>query len=66
MDYTLANVPGMEFGSVFITDTKENLAASAVAAGWAKVSPLDSSPGCRVIQRVSAGTRTTRWHAKDC
>ncbi len=37
VDYTLANVAGMEFGSVFITEKGENLAAASVAAGWAKV-----------------------------
>lgn len=36
MDYKLDNVPGREFGSVFLTPQNENLALSVVAAGWAK------------------------------
>lgn len=38
VDYTLPTAPGMEFGSVFIREKPENLAALVVAAGWAKVS----------------------------
>ena len=37
MDYTLENVPGREFGSIFLTEKTENLALSVVSAGWSKV-----------------------------
>ncbi len=37
VDYTLPAAPGMEFGSVFVGEKNENVAAAVVAAGWAKV-----------------------------
>ncbi|KAK9813035.1 hypothetical protein WJX72_007851 [[Myrmecia] bisecta] len=37
VDYTLENIPGREFGSVFIGEANENLAMSVVAAGWSKI-----------------------------
>ena len=40
VDYTLENVPGREFGSVFLTDKNENLAVAVVSSGWSKVSIL--------------------------
>ncbi len=40
VDYKLDNVPGREFGSVFLTPQNENLALSVVAAGWAKARVL--------------------------
>lgn len=38
VDYTLENVPGREFGSVFLTEKNENLAVAVVSSGWSKVS----------------------------
>lgn len=40
VEYTLDNIPGREFGSIFIGAQNENVAASVVAAGWAKVRAL--------------------------
>ena len=40
VDYTLENVPGREFGSVFIGPQSENVAVRVVAEGWAKVCAL--------------------------
>lgn len=37
VDYTLENIPGREFGSVFLTDKNENLALAVVSSGWSKV-----------------------------
>ena len=37
VDYTLENVPGREFGSVFLTEKNENLALIVVSSGWSKV-----------------------------
>ena len=37
VDYTLENVPGREFGSVFLTDKNDNLAVAVVSSGWSKV-----------------------------
>ena len=37
VEYTLDNIPGREFGSVFIGPQNENVGTSVVAAGWAKV-----------------------------
>lgn len=70
MDYTLANVPGMEFGSAFITDKAENLAAASVAAGWAKVKlmpwpvlprgcALGSSLVCQTLRQLPMGIATS-------
>ena len=36
VDYTLENIPGREFGSVFISPNNENLALRIVSEGWAK------------------------------
>ena len=53
VDYKLDSVPGREFGSVFLA-SNENLALSAVAAGWAKARASQASleqqspyPTCR-------------------
>lgn len=37
VDYTLENIPGREFGSVFIGPSNANVALSVVSEGWAKV-----------------------------
>ena len=37
VDYTLENIPGREFGSVFVGPTSENVALRVVSEGWAKV-----------------------------
>lgn len=37
VDYTLENIPGREFGSVFLTEKNVNVAVAVVAAGWSKV-----------------------------
>jgi hypothetical protein len=37
VDYTLENIPGREFGSVFLTDKNDNLALAVVSSGWSKV-----------------------------
>ena len=37
VDYTLENIPGREFGSVFIGTPPENVALTVVKQGWAKV-----------------------------
>lgn len=37
VDYVLENIPGREFGSVFIGNTPENVALSVAAKGWARV-----------------------------
>ena len=42
VEYTLDNIPGREFGSIFIGAQNENVAASVVAAGWAKVRVIGS------------------------
>lgn len=39
VDYTLEQAGGKEFGTVFINE-KENVAATLLAAGWAKVRRL--------------------------
>eukprot|EP00884_Botryococcus_braunii_P011096 jgi/Botrbrau1/19989/Bobra.0796s0002.1 len=39
--YTLENVPGREFGSVFVDDV--NIALQVVSNGWAKVRPSGGS-----------------------
>ena len=36
VDYILENIPGREFGSVFI-GSSENVALTVVSKGWAKV-----------------------------
>ncbi len=43
VDYTLENVPGREFGSVFLTDKNENLALAVVSSGWSKVGKQPTS-----------------------
>lgn len=40
VDYTLENIPGREFGSVFVGASSENVALRVVADGWAKVALL--------------------------
>ena len=40
VDYTLENIPGREFGSVFVGPSSENVALKVVSEGWAKVKPL--------------------------
>ncbi|DBB17861.1 hypothetical protein WJX82_005615 [Trebouxia sp. C0006] len=37
VDYTLENIPGREFGSVFLTDKNDNLALAVVSSGWSKI-----------------------------
>lgn len=37
VDYVLENIPGREFGSVFLSGTNENLALLVVSSGWSKV-----------------------------
>ncbi len=37
VDYTLENIPGREFGSVFVGEKSENVALKVVSEGWAKV-----------------------------
>lgn len=37
VDYVLENIPGREFGSVFLSATNENLALLVVSNGWSKV-----------------------------
>jgi hypothetical protein len=43
VDYTLENIPGREFGSVFMTDKNENLALAVVSSGWSKVGKQSTS-----------------------
>ena len=45
VDYVLENVPGREFGSVFLSGTNENLALQVVSSGWSKVYIALSLPG---------------------
>ena len=33
----MENIPGREFGSVFLTDKNDNLALAVVSSGWSKV-----------------------------
>lgn len=42
IDYTLENIPGREFGSVFVGTASENLALRVVSEGWAKVRQIPS------------------------
>ncbi|KAL3140607.1 hypothetical protein ABBQ32_005177 [Trebouxia sp. C0010 RCD-2024] len=37
VDYVLENIPGREFGSVFLSGTNENLALLVVSSGWSKI-----------------------------
>ena len=37
VDYVLENIPGREFGSVFLSGKNENLALLVVSSGWSKV-----------------------------
>lgn len=49
VDYTLENVPGREFGSVFLTDKNENLALAVVSTGWSKVGKPPTSQDVWVL-----------------
>ncbi len=48
VDYTLENIPGREFGSVFLTDKNENLALAVVSCGWSKVGKHPNQSACLV------------------
>ena len=80
VDYTLENIPGREFGSVFVGASSENVAVKVVSEGWAKVmsqtskfdqSLHDMSPFSDNQYHISRGSRKNvlilkrRWQGKD-
>ena len=52
VDYTLEQAGGKEFGTVFINE-KENVAATLLAAGWAKVRAACSTSHIGVVAAAS-------------
>ena len=61
MDYTLENIPGREFGSVFLTEKSENVAVAVVAAGWSKVDHLSTVFSALLTVKPSQPASQPRW-----
>lgn len=66
VDYTLPTAPGMEFGSVFIGEKGENVAAAVVAAGWARVRRIMSNRWRLFLPAFTHNSLNARQRALHC